>query len=321
MGMKRIPKGMDIKTEDPSLAVDLGPLKLKNPVMAASGTFGYGEEYAGIVPLEALGGIVTKGLSLEPRKGNPPPRLAETPAGMLNAIGLENVGLEIFLQKKLPFLRKVQCPVLVNIFGSTVEEYAELARRLSAVEGIDGLEINISCPNVKAGGAVFGAKPGTVYKVVSKIRRATSSFLMVKLSPNVTDIAEVALAAEKGGADAVSLINTLMGMAIDIRTRTPLLGNITGGLSGPAIKPVGLRMVWQVAQAVRIPVVGLGGIVTAEDALEYMIAGATAVQVGSAHFIDPKASWKIIEGIRHYLAVNALPNLTSLIGSLRVKSL
>lgn len=215
------------KKEGSNLGIKLGSLKLKNPVMAASGTFGYGEEYAGLIPLDALGGIVTKGLSLKPRAGNSP-RLAETPAGMLNAIGLENVGLEIFLREKLPFLRKVQCAVLVNIFGSTVDEYVALARRLSAVEGIAGLEVNISCPNVKAEGAIFASDPRTVYKVVSKIRRATSSFLMVKLSPNVDDIGKIALAAEKGGADAVSLINTLLGMAVDIRTRTPLLGNITG---------------------------------------------------------------------------------------------
>lgn len=238
---------------------------------------------------------------------------------MLNAIGLENVGLEIFLREKLPFLRKVQCAVLVNIFGSTVDEYVALARRLSAVEGIAGLEVNISCPNVKAEGAIFASDPRTVYKVVSKIRRATSSFLMVKLSPNVDDIGKIALAAEKGGADAVSLINTLLGMAVDIRTRTPLLGNITGGLSGPAVKPIGLRMVWQVAQTVHIPIVGIGGIVTAEDALEYLIAGATAVQVGSAHFTDPRAGLKIINGIQRYLEANGFPNVASLVGSLKVK--
>ena len=310
---------MSPKTDNPSLQVNLGSLKLKNPVIAASGTFGYGEEYSGIIPLEALGGIVTKGLCLEPRQGNPPPRLAETPAGMLNAIGLENVGLEIFLQEKLPFLRKARCPVLVNIFGSTVEEYAELAKRLSAVDGIAGLEVNISCPNVKAGGAIFAAEPKTVYKVISKIRRATSSFLMVKLSPNVADIGKIALAAEEAGADAVSLINTLTGLAIDVQTRTPVLGNITGGLSGPAIKPIGLRMVWQAAQVVRIPVVGIGGIVTAKDALEYLIAGATAIQVGTAHFIDPRAGLKIIEGISGYLKANGIPNLSSLIGSLKTQ--
>jgi len=310
---------MSPKTDNPSLQVNLGSLKLKNPVIAASGTFGYGEEYSGIIPLEALGGIVTKGLSLEPRQGNPPPRLAETPAGMLNAIGLENVGLEIFLQEKLPFLRKARCPVLVNIFGSTVEEYAELAKRLSAVDGIAGLEVNISCPNVKAGGAIFAAEPKTVYKVISKIRRATSSFLMVKLSPNVADIGKIALAAEEAGADAVSLINTLTGLAIDVQTRTPVLGNVTGGLSGPAIKPIGLRMVWQAAQVVRIPVVGIGGIVTAKDALEYLIAGATAIQVGTAHFIDPRAGLKIIDGIQRYLQANNFPDVASLVGSLKIK--
>ncbi len=310
---------MSPKTDNPSLQVNLGSLKLKNPVIAASGTFGYGEEYSGIIPLGSLGAIVTKGLSLEPRKGNSPPRLAETPSGMLNAIGLENVGLEIFLQEKLPFLRKARCPVLVNIFGSTVEEYAELAKRLSAVDGIAGLEVNISCPNVKAGGAIFAAEPKTVYKVISKIRRATSSFLMVKLSPNVADIGKIALAAEEAGADAVSLINTLTGLAIDVQTRTPVLGNITGGLSGPAIKPIGLRMVWQAAQVVRIPVVGIGGIVTAKDALEYLIAGATAIQVGTAHFIDPRAGLKIIDGIQRYLQANNFPDVASLVGSLKIK--
>ncbi len=309
---------MVLKKDGPSLAVELGPLKLKNPVIAASGTFGYGEEYSGIIPLKNLGALITKGLSLEPRKGNPPPRLAETPAGMLNAIGLENVGLEVFLREKMPFLRRAGCAVLVNIFGCTEDEYAEMARRLSGVEGVAGLEANISCPNLKAGGTIFATEAKSVYQVVSKTRQATSSFLMVKLSPNVADIVKVALAAEEAGADALSLINTLTGMAIDIKTRTPVLGNITGGLSGPAIKPIGLRMVWQAAQAVRIPVVGVGGITTAEDALEYLIAGAVAVQVGSAHFIDPRASLKIVEGIRHYLKSHNLPNVYSLIGSLKV---
>ena len=292
---------------------------LKNPVMAASGTFGYGEEYAGIVPLGNLGAIITKGLSLEPRKGNPPPRLAETPSGMLNAIGLENVGLKIFLKEKMPFLRKARCPVLVNIFGAKAEEYAELARKLSEVEGVAGVEINVSCPNLKAGGAIFASEARSVHQVVSKVRRATSSFVMVKLSPNVADIVKIARAAEEAGADAVSLINTLTGLAIDARTRTPILGNITGGLSGPAIKPIGLRMVWQAAQCVRIPVVGMGGIGSAEDALEYLIAGATAVQVGTAHFIDPKAGMKIVDGIQHYMRVNDISNLTELIGSLKVR--
>jgi dihydroorotate dehydrogenase (NAD+) catalytic subunit len=311
--------GMKSRNDDSALQISLGSLKLKNPVLAASGTFGYGEEYAGLVPPRNLGAIVTKGLSLQPKKGNPPPRLAETPAGMLNAIGLENVGLKAFLGEKLPRLRKLGCPVLVNIFGNTVEDYAEMGRRLAGVEGIAGLEANISCPNLKAGGSVFAADPKAVFQVTAKIRQATDSFLMIKLSPNVADIAKIAQAAEEAGADAVSLINTLVGLAIDLRTRTPILGNITGGLSGPAIKPVGLAMVWKVARAVKIPVVGLGGIATAEDALEYIVAGATAVQVGCAHFFDPRAPLKIVEGISKYLKARNLSDLTPLVGSLKTK--
>ncbi len=318
MGVKGIP-AMRLKTDDPTLQVTLGSLKLKNPVIAASGTFGYGEEYSGIIPLGSLGAIVTKGLSLEPRKGNPPPRLAETPSGMLNAIGLENVGLEAFLREKLPFLRRVRCPVLVNIFGNTVKEYGEIARRLADVEGIAGLEVNISCPNLKGGGVLFASEPTAVHQVISKVRRSSPSFMMVKLSPNVADIGKIALAAEEAGADAVSLINTLTGLAIDVQTRTPVLGNITGGLSGPAIKPIGVRMVWQVAQSVHIPIVGMGGIVTAKDALEYLIAGATAIQVGSAHFTDPRAGLKIIDGISAYLKANGISGLSPLIGSLKTK--
>lgn len=303
---------------DSLLEVELGSLKLKNPVLAASGTFGYGEEYARLIPLRKLGGFITKGLSLAPRLGNKPPRLAETPSGLLNAIGLENIGLEKFLKDKLPFLRKAPCAVLVNIFGSKIQEYVELATRLTAAGGIKGLEINISCPNVEAGGVIFATEPKIVYQLVSKVRRATSLFLMVKLSPHVPDIRKIAQAAEEAGAEAISLINTLPGMAIDIKTRTPLLGNITGGLSGPAIKPIGLRLVWQAAQSVRIPIVGVGGIVSAEDALEYIIAGATAVQVGSAHFQDPRVSLKIIAGIEQYLKEQQIPNLRALIGSLKV---
>ena len=310
---------MKSRNEDSGLQISLGPLKLKNPVISASGTFGYGEEYASIIPVRKLGAIVTKGLSLEPRRGNPPPRLAETPAGMLNAIGLENVGLQEFLTEKLPRLRKLRCPVIANIFGNTVEDYAEMARRLGDVEGISGLEMNISCPNLKAGGSLFAADPKAVFQVTAKVRQATSSFMMVKLSPNVADIGKIAQAAEEGGADAVSLINTLVGLAIDVRTRTPILGNITGGLSGPAIKPVGLAMVWKVAQIVKVPVVGLGGIATAEDALEYLIAGATAVQVGCAHFFDPRAPLKIIVGISKYLKAHNRNGVSSLIGSLKTK--
>ena len=309
------PRGLE--KESPNLSVKLGSLRLKNPVMAASGTFGYGEEYNHLIPLKKLGAIITKGLSREPRKGNAPPRLAETAAGMLNAIGLENVGVEDFLRTKMPFLRRAGCPVLVNIFGSTPEEYAEMARRLSEEEGIAGLEVNVSCPNLKAGGVVFATDAKSVYQVVSKVRQTTSSFVMIKLSPNVSDIGKIAVAVEEGGADAVSLINTLTGLAVDVQTRTPILGNITGGLSGPAIKPLGLRMVWEVAQAVKIPIVGMGGITTAKDALEYLIVGASAVQVGSAHFADPRASLKIVEGIRQYLIQNRISNLSVLIGSLR----
>jgi dihydroorotate dehydrogenase (NAD+) catalytic subunit len=236
---------------------------------------------------------------------------------MLNSIGLENVGIEAFLRDKMPFLRKAGCPVLVNIFGNTEEEFAEMGARMSDVEGIAGIEVNISCPNLKAGGSLFAADPKAVYQVISKTRQASSTFLMAKLSPNVADIARIAQAAEEAGADAVSLINTLTGMAIDIRTRTPVLGNITGGLSGPAIKPVGLRMVWQASRAVRIPVVGMGGIASAEDAIEYLIAGASAVQVGSAHFVDPRAGLKVVEGIQNYLRRQGLDSVSSLVGSLK----
>jgi dihydroorotate dehydrogenase (NAD+) catalytic subunit len=303
--------------DDAILQISLGSLKMQNPVMAASGTFGYGEEYADLFPVKKLGAFVTKGLSLAPRKGNPPPRLAETPAGMLNAIGLENVGLKAFLREKLPRLRRLRCPVIVNIFGNTLDEYGQIAGSLGDAEGVSGLEVNISCPNLKAGGSLFAADPKAVYQVTSRVRQATSSFFMVKLSPNVADIAKIAQAAEEAGANAISLINTLIGLAIDVRTRAPILANITGGLSGPAIKPVGLAMVWKVAQTVKIPVVGMGGIVSAEDALEYLIAGATAVEVGSAHFIDPRAPVKIIEGMRKYLQLHGLANISTLIGSLK----
>ncbi len=317
MGLKEMEGKSNPPVEDGTLQISIGPLQLKNPVIAASGTFGYGEEYADIFPVKKLGAFVTKGLSLAPRKGNPPPRLAETPAGMLNAIGLENVGLKAFLREKLPRLRRFRCPVIANIFGNTIEEYGEMAENLENVKGVAGLEVNISCPNLKAGGSLFAADPRAVYQVTARVRQATSAFFMVKLSPNVADIAKVAQAAEEAGANAVSLINTLVGLAIDVRTRTPILANITGGLSGPAIKPVGLAMVWKVAQAVKIPVVGIGGIVSAEDALEYLIAGAAAVEVGSAHFIDPRAPLKIIEGMRKYLQVHKYGHISELVGSLK----
>lgn len=300
------------------LSVDLGSLSLANPVLTASGTFGYAAEFAHLVPLHQLGGVVVKGISLAPRPGNPPPRVVETPCGMLNAIGLENVGVQRFITDKMPFLRTCGCRVFVNILGDSIEEYAELASALSDVPGIDGLEINISCPNVKKGGVAFGTVPEMAAAVTEAVRRSTRLPVMVKLSPNVTDIVVMARSVEAAGADAISLINTLIGMAIDARTRRPKLANIIGGLSGPAIKPVALRMVWQVASAVKIPVVGIGGIGTAEDAIEFLLAGATAVQVGTANFYNPAAAAQIIAGIEEYLHQQGESSVRSIIGSLRV---
>lgn len=303
------------------LSVNIGGIKLTNPVMTASGTFGYGSEFAQFVNLDAIGGIVVKGISIEPRAGNPPQRIVETPCGMLNAIGLENVGLELFLTEKLPFLRSIKCRVLVNILGDSVEEYAYLAEKLSEHSGIDGLEVNISCPNVKKGGVAFGTIPEMAQTVTEAVKKASSLPVIVKLSPNVTDIVSMAKAVEAGGADGISLINTLIGMAIDIDQRRPRLANIIGGLSGPAIKPIALRMVWQVANAVSIPVIGIGGIGTTEDALEFLIAGATAVQIGTANFYDPSAADTIISGITTFLEQHNETSLTNLIGSLRTGDL
>lgn len=299
-----------------NLAVDIGGLKIKNPIMTASGTFGYGREFKDLVDLDRLGAIFVKGLALEPTRGNPPPRIVETPCGMLNAIGLENVGLEAFIAKKMPFLRKIAAPTWANIYGTSIEAYAELAARLDDVDGVAGIEINISCPNVKAGGIVFGSDPVAAHKVTHAVRRKTKLPVMVKLSPNVTDITELARSVEDAGADSVSLINTITGMAIDIETRRSRLANITGGLSGPAIKPVALRMVWQVAQAVKVPVIGIGGIMTATDALEFMIAGATAVQVGTANFINPKVTTDIIDGIEDFMHQKNITDIGDLIGTL-----
>ncbi|MFH7325452.1 dihydroorotate dehydrogenase [Desulfurivibrio sp. C05AmB] len=298
------------------LKVKIGSLVLRNPVMTASGTFGYGREFKDFVNLHHLGAVVVKGISLLPRAGNPPPRLVETPCGMLNAIGLENVGVERFLVDKLPWLRKRKTTVVVNILGNTVEEYTALAARLDGEDGVAALEVNISCPNVKQGGVAFGTDPRMAAAVTRAVRRATGLPLIIKLSPNVSDIQAMARAAAEEGADAVSLINTLLGMAIDLRTRRPRLANVVGGLSGPAIKPVALRMVWQVAQAVRIPVIGIGGIMTAEDALEFIVAGAHAVQVGTANFINPEAAGEIVDGISNYLQVQNIASLTELRGSL-----
>ncbi|MFZ2949642.1 MAG: dihydroorotate dehydrogenase [Desulfuromonadaceae bacterium] len=300
----------------PDMTVNLAGMKLRNPVMTASGTFGYGEEFAEYVDLESIGAFVTKGLSLKPRAGNPTPRIVETPGGMLNAIGLQNVGIDAFIAKKVPYLRTVGTPAIANFFGNTVDEYAELARRLDEIPEVAALEVNISCPNVKQGGIVFGTDPACAFDVVSACRAVTIKPLIVKLSPNVTDVVVMAKSCEDAGADALSLINTLTGMAIDLNRRRPVLANITGGFSGPAIKPVALRMVWQVAQAVKLPIIGIGGIMNAVDALEFMLAGATAVQVGTASFINPGAAQRIAEDMEAWLIANGVADIKSLIGAL-----
>ena len=302
----------------PNIRVNIGGVKLRNPVMTASGTFGYANEFKELIDLNRLGAIIVKGLSLEPSRGNPPPRIVETPCGMLNAIGLENVGLEAFVKEKLPFLKMIDTPVFVNIYGRNIADYAELASRLEDVEKIAGIELNISCPNVKSGGVAFGAYPESAAQVVRAVRKSTTRPLMVKLSPNVTDITEISRSVEGEGADSISLINTITGMAIDIETRRPKLANITGGLSGPAIKPVALRMVWQVAQVVKVPVIGVGGIMTAKDALEFLIAGAVAIQVGTANFINPHATIDIIEGIEAFLMERNISDIADIIGTLKV---
>ncbi|MFN3395937.1 MAG: dihydroorotate dehydrogenase [Thermodesulfovibrionales bacterium] len=298
------------------LSVNIGNLTLKNPVMTASGTFGYGEEYVEFVDLNRLGAVVVKGLSLKPREGNPPPRIVETPSGMLNSIGLQNIGIERFIREKVPFLRQFDATVIVNFFGDTIEEYREAAMALSDVEGVHGLEMNISCPNKEAGWSIFGTDPGTTHKVVSSVREATKLPLIVKLSPNVTDISMMAKVAEDAGADAISLINTITGMAIDIKTRRPKLANITGGLSGPAIRPVAVRMVWEASKAVRIPIIGMGGIMNYEDALEFILAGATAVAVGTANFVNPLVTMDIISGIEQYLMENNIKSIKEIIGGI-----
>jgi len=300
----------------PDLSVEIAGINLRNPVMTASGTFGYGREFAGYLDLEKIGAIITKGLSIHPKAGNPTPRIVETPGGMLNAIGLQNVGIDAFILEKLPFLRSVDTPVIVNLYGNTLEEYGELAEKLDRLPEVAGLEVNISCPNVKQGGIVFGTDPKAAYEVVSLVRGSTIKPLIVKLSPNVTDIVEMANACVDAGADALSLINTLTGMAIDLQKRRPVLANRTGGLSGPAIKPIALRMVWQVAQAVSVPIIGIGGIMTATDALEFMLAGATAVQVGTASFLDPSAAETIARGMEEYLEQNGIADVKELIGAL-----
>ncbi len=304
--VNRLPIGLDVK---------IGKLKLKNPVMTASGTFGYGEEYSEFIDIKRLGAVVVKGLSPRRREGNPPPRLVETAAGMLNAIGLQNIGIKSFVKDKLPFLRKSGACVIVNFFGDSVDEFAEAARILSEADGVSGLEMNISCPNKQAGWCIFGTDPRVTSRVVKEVRKNTKLPLIVKLSPNVTDISLLARTAEEAGADAVSLINTLTGMSIDIRTRKPRLANITGGLSGPAIKPVALRMVYDVYKAVKIPVIGMGGITTTEDALEFIMAGASAIAVGTANFMRPSATIDILEGIISFMKAGKIPDIGSLTGT------
>jgi dihydroorotate dehydrogenase (NAD+) catalytic subunit len=303
--------------DQPDLRVKIGPLELKNPVLAASGTFGYGQEYSDLVDLSLLGGIVVKGLSIKPRNGNPPPRIVETPCGMLNAIGLANIGLEKFLKQKLPMLRKLNTAVIVNIYGHSMDEYGAVATGLKGVGGISAIEVNISCPNVECGGMAFGTDPDVSARVTECVLKNSDKPVIVKLTPNVTDIRAIAMAVEKAGAHAVSLINTLTGMAIDIESRTPRLANILGGLSGPAIRPVALYMVYQVAQAVNIPVIGVGGIVDHRDALEFLIAGASAIQVGTANFISPRATLNIIDGLKNFCEERKIGRIEEIIDTLR----
>lgn len=304
----------------PDLSVQLGPLRLENPVMTASGTFGYGKEYADFVDLRSLGAVVVKGISLQPRPGNPPPRIVETPSGMINAIGLENVGVQEFLSAKLPWLHELGATVIVNIFGNVLEEYAELAKRLDGAPGIAALEINISCPNVKHGGMVFGTDPVMSGKVVEAVRKATSLPIITKLTPNVTRIGDIARAAVDSGSDILSCINTVAAMAVDVFSRRPKLANRFGGLSGPAVKPIALRCAYEVIQTVpQCPVIGLGGITNAMDALEFLLIGAKAVQVGTANFLQPGVSIEIVKGIERFLQVEGLSSVQDYIGTLDVE--
>ncbi|MBP1606882.1 MAG: pyrDB [Acidobacteria bacterium] len=298
------------------LATAIGPLKLRNPFIAASGCFGYGVEYADTIDLSSLGAIVVKGLFLKEREGHPPPRIVETPAGMLNAIGLQGIGVRRFVAERLPELRARRAVVIVNVCGSSIEEYAEVSRILSDADGVAALELNISCPNIKEGGIQFGCSLAGTHDVVSAVRKVTNLPIMPKLTPNVTSVASFARAAEEAGADAVSLVNTFLAMAIDVETRRPKLSNVMGGLSGPAIRPIAVRMVYECKQLVKIPVVGMGGIMNASDALEFMIAGASAVQVGTANFVDPFIWHKLVDGLRDYMARHRIARVVDLVGSL-----
>jgi dihydroorotate dehydrogenase (NAD+) catalytic subunit len=299
----------------PNLKVKVGRLELQNPVMPAAGTFGYGEEYASLIDLNRLGAIVTKGISLAPQEGNPPPRIWETRGGMLNSIGLHNVGIEQFAQQKLPVLRRFKVPVIVNFFGYTIDEYVAAARRLSALEGVAALEANLSCPNIKAGGIHFGSTCISVIEITKKLVKSTNCAIIIKLSSQVSNIKEIVLAAEGEGAEAVTLINSVPAMAIDLDRKKPVLGGVTGGLTGPAIKPIALKAVWDAASSVKIPVIGAGGIMDYRDAVEFLMAGATAVQVGTANFIKPTTMVEIIEGIDAFLEQRGLKNIREIIGS------
>ncbi|HUN64865.1 MAG TPA: dihydroorotate dehydrogenase [Bacteroidota bacterium] len=300
------------------LSVNIGPLRLANPVLVASGTFGYGDELPGLIDLNALGGIVTKSLSRRPRPGNPPPRIVETAGGMLNSIGLANIGVDRFIAEKLPHLKNLSTRRIVNIAAGSIDEYAEVLSILEDQEGIDGYEINVSCPNVKEGGLSFGTDPRMTARITARLRPVTKKALIIKLTPNVTRISEFALAVEAEGADAVSVINTVIGMAIDIRRRVPRLSTTTGGLSGPAIKPIALAKVFETAQKVKIPVIGIGGIASGDDAVEFLLAGASAVQVGTANFVHPDAALRVLGGIRSYCEAQKCPAVRDLIGSLTV---
>jgi dihydroorotate dehydrogenase (NAD+) catalytic subunit len=299
-----------------NLEISIGNLKFRNPVLTASGTFGYGSEFDDFIDISRLGGILLKGTTIEPREGNPYPRMAETPSGMLNSVGLQNKGIEYFEKNIYPRVSAYDTNVIVNINGGIIEDYIELAKRIEKLDRIPAVELNISCPNVKMGGMIFGTNPDSAREVIRAVRAVYSKVLIVKLSPNVTDIAEFAKIAEEEKADSVSLINTLLGMAVDIRTMKPSLSTITGGLSGPAVKPVALRMVWQVAKAVKIPVIGIGGIMNANDAIEFLLAGATAIQVGTASFIDPQVSVKIVDGIEKFLTDNGFSDVRELTGKI-----
>ena len=297
-----------------NLNIDINGLSSKNPVLTASGTFGYGTEFQDFIDLERLGGFIVKGTTLKHREGNPYPRMAETPSGMLNAVGLQNKGVDYFIEHIYPTIKDVNTNILVNVSGSTIADYVATAEKINALDRIPAIELNISCPNVKEGGMAFGTSCISASEVVKEVRKVYKKHLMVKLSPNVTSIQEIALAVEGAGADSVSLINTLMGMAVNVKTRKPVLSTITGGLSGPCVKPVALRMVWQVAKAVKIPVVGLGGISCANDAIEFLLAGASAIQIGTANFIDPTVTIKVIDGINDYLDQNGFTSVKEIIG-------